>query len=331
MEPLPSPVSSSVMNCSRRFRIGERQYLDLGESLIQCCGRVFVRLAYRLLLLFGLAAGLDAATIVSASLSALLTTGSLAGVSFPVSYSYDASQVLPVGDSFINLESFDFTLLGVPFHRSDIFQGGQVIFRNCIEENVTASFQVILPPNSPVENITFGFGGPGVIAYIDLSNQFGQGTFAFGTVPEPATAPLLLSALIGMVIAARRGCRLGDYPPTSSLGRDSERQRARRRRGCCRSVRGLRLRRSRRSTAQLRCRRQIALRQRPRRGARRATDTPQPSRFEGILFVRQFYSQRSFRSEFNSPKPAQKWRYQAISVGIVAGFRLDRAHPPGRR
>jgi hypothetical protein len=179
-----------------------------------------VRLAYQLSLLFGLAAGLDAATIVSASLSALLTTGSLAGVSFPVSYSYDASQVLPVGDSFISLESFDFTLLGVPFHRSDIFQGGQVTFHSGIEENVTASFQVFLPTNSPVKNITFGFGGPGVIGYIDLSNQFGQGTFAFGTVPEPATTPLLLSALIGMVIAARRGCRIGDYSRTSSLGHD---------------------------------------------------------------------------------------------------------------
>ncbi|GAC1460824.1 MAG: hypothetical protein PVSMB1_11090 [Gemmatimonadaceae bacterium] len=43
---------------------------------------------------------------------------------------------------------------------------------------VTASFQVRMPPNSPVKNITFGFGGPGVIAYIDLDDQCGSGSFA---------------------------------------------------------------------------------------------------------------------------------------------------------
>src|SRR5262249_51924198 len=70
-----------------------------------------------------------------------------------------------------------FTLLGVPFTRNDIFQGGQVIFRDGVLVNVTASFQVVLPPNSPVNNITFGFGGPGVIGYIDLHDQFGSGSF----------------------------------------------------------------------------------------------------------------------------------------------------------
>ena len=43
-------------------------------------------------------------------------------------------------------------------------------------------FQVRLPPNSPVNNITFGFGGDGVIGYIDLDNQFGGGSF---TISDP--------------------------------------------------------------------------------------------------------------------------------------------------
>jgi hypothetical protein len=85
--------------------------------------------------------------------------------------------VAQVGKSYVFLQSFDFTLPGVPFTRKDIFQGGQVIFENGVFENVTASFQVILPPNSPVNNITFGFGGPGVIGYINLENQFGTGSF----------------------------------------------------------------------------------------------------------------------------------------------------------
>jgi hypothetical protein len=93
-------------------------------------------------------------------------------------YSYDADQVAPVGESYVPLSSFDFSLLGVPFTRSDIFQGGQVIIQDGVVVNVTASFQVRMPPNSPVSNITFGFGGPGVIGYIDLDQQFGSGSFA---------------------------------------------------------------------------------------------------------------------------------------------------------
>jgi len=119
-------------------------------------------------------------SLVTNTLQASLDTGTLAGTRFSVSFSYDSSQVQPVGESYVQLNSFDFTLLGVPFTRQDIFQGGQVIFRDGVITDVTASFQVILPPNSPVQNITFGFGGPGVIGYIDLNGQFGSGSFLIG-------------------------------------------------------------------------------------------------------------------------------------------------------
>ena len=120
--------------------------------------------------------------IVISHLNAILNTGSLAGTKFTVSFSYDSSQVSPSGDSYVQLIAFDFTLLRIPFTRYDIFQGGQAIFRDGVINDVTASFQVILPPNSPVLNITFGFGGPGVIAYIDLSGQYGDGSFTIGDV-----------------------------------------------------------------------------------------------------------------------------------------------------
>ena len=117
--------------------------------------------------------------IVYRTLHASLDTGSLAGTEFCVVFSYDANEVPPVGESFVTLNSFDFTLLGVPFTRSDIFQGGQVIFQDGVPQNVTASFQVFLPPGSPVTNITFGFGEPLGIAYIDLNGDFGGGSFSF--------------------------------------------------------------------------------------------------------------------------------------------------------
>jgi hypothetical protein len=123
---------------------------------------------------------------------------------FPVTFSYDSNKVNPVGQSFVPLESFDFVLLGVPFTLNDHFQGGQAIFEDSVIENVTASFQVFLPPNSPVNNITFGFGGPGVIGYIDLNNQFGSGTFTFASaVPEPGLLPLL-ATMAGLLFAAVR-------------------------------------------------------------------------------------------------------------------------------
>jgi len=110
-------------------------------------------------------------------LNASLTDGSLAGTTFQVVFTYDPSQVVAKGQVFLSLTSFDFTLLGVAFKRSDINEGGQVIFQDGAYQNVTASFQGVLPANSPVSNITFGFGGPGVIGYVDHDNQFGHGTF----------------------------------------------------------------------------------------------------------------------------------------------------------
>jgi len=120
--------------------------------------------------------------LVTNRLNASLDTGSLTGTNFLVCFSYDSSEVLSVGDSYVELVSFDFTLLGVPFSSHDIFQGGQAIFHDGTINNVTASFQVILPANSPVLNITFGFGGPRVIGYVDLSGQFGIGSFTIETL-----------------------------------------------------------------------------------------------------------------------------------------------------
>jgi hypothetical protein len=146
-----------------------------------------------------------AASIITDGLNASLDTGSLAGTRFAVSFSYDGAQVQPVGVSYITLITFDFTLLGVHFTRNDIFQGGQVIFRNGVLDNVMASFQAVLPPQSPVVNITFGFGGPGFIGYLDLNRQSGNGSFTFAsaTVSEPKSGELLalaVSTLLGFRI-----------------------------------------------------------------------------------------------------------------------------------
>jgi uncharacterized protein (TIGR03437 family) len=118
-----------------------------------------------------------AENIVTAKLAASLDSGGLAGTRFPVNFSYDSDRVAAAGESYVPVESFDFVLGGVAFARKDIFQGGQVVFRDGKLSDVTASFQVVLPDNAPVRNITFGFGGYGVIGYIDLQGNFGKGSF----------------------------------------------------------------------------------------------------------------------------------------------------------
>jgi hypothetical protein len=137
------------------------------------------RCLFVVFLLVAVVSPASAGSVATVILSAILDTGSLAGTMFSVTLTYDPDQVNPVGESFVTLESFDFLLQGVQFSRNNIFQGGQAIFENGVIDNVTVSFQVILPPNSPVNNITFGFGGPGVIGYIDLNNQSGSGKFRF--------------------------------------------------------------------------------------------------------------------------------------------------------
>jgi hypothetical protein len=132
-----------------------------------------------LILLIAAVSRADAQNIVYGTLAASLDDGSLAGTTFQVTFSYDADQVAQVGESYVELESFDFTLLGTTFSRDWIFQGGQAIFQDGVIQNVTASFQVFMPPDSPVNNITFGFGGDGMIGYIDLDGQFGSGSFTF--------------------------------------------------------------------------------------------------------------------------------------------------------
>jgi hypothetical protein len=140
--------------------------------------RVIWPLAGALLLLSSTVTA-HAETIVYATLNCSLDDGSLAGTQFTVSYSYDADQVAPEGESYVPLNSFDFQLGDAYFTRDWILQGGQVIFRDGVIQNVTASFQQFMPPNSPVQNITFGFGTPAGIGYIDNSGQFGNGSFTF--------------------------------------------------------------------------------------------------------------------------------------------------------
>jgi len=138
------------------------------------------------------------ATTITSFQDASLTTGSLAGVNFTFSFSYDDAALAGSGQEFLSLTSFDFTLLGTPFTLADVTQGGQAIFQSGVLQNVTAAFLTIPPRTAPVFDIAFGFGGPGVIGYIDLAHNFGSGTYSSSLPVNVSEPPTLYNLALGI-------------------------------------------------------------------------------------------------------------------------------------
>jgi hypothetical protein len=151
------------------------------------------------------------ATIVGFDFDASLQTGALAGTTFLGTGSYDTAGVTGVGEEFVALTSLQFSLLGVSFTESDIRQGGQAILEDGLLSFFTAAFFPPPPVGSPVSDIAFGFGGPGIIGYITPPADFGAGTYTLSpaNIPEPAPAWTFGLALLASLLGARglRGSR----------------------------------------------------------------------------------------------------------------------------
>jgi hypothetical protein len=120
---------------------------------------------------------------------AALTTGPLAGTSFPGTCSYDTSGTTGIGTEYVDLDTIAFTL-GVPWSKANLVQGGQMITQDGLPAHFTAAFTP--PAGSPVNDLAFGFGGPGVIGY-ERGGVFGEGT-----------ATLRLDPLSNLLLELRR-------------------------------------------------------------------------------------------------------------------------------
>jgi hypothetical protein len=142
------------------------------------------------------------ATTVNFQFQADLQTGQLAGTIFSGSGSYDNQGSTGVGQEFLTLTSLDFTLLGIPFTKAGIAQGGQAILQDGVLSYFTAAFFPPQPPDSAsVSDLAFGFGGPGIIGYATLpAPNFGSGVYTSTTeaVPEP---PTLALSVLGLWVA----------------------------------------------------------------------------------------------------------------------------------
>jgi hypothetical protein len=147
------------------------------------------------------------AGIIDYNFNANLQTGTLAGTTFSGSLSYDNSGMTGAGTEFFFLGTLDFTLLGVSFDRADIKQGGQAITQNGAFSYFTAAFFPPPPISSPVSDIAFGFGGPGVIGYIETgSNEFGLGEYTAQqtSVDEPSALGYFALGLAALVFFGHR-------------------------------------------------------------------------------------------------------------------------------
>jgi hypothetical protein len=148
------------------------------------------------------------AAIIPFDFDAVLLEGPLAGAHFDGTGAYDNAGAIGIGLEFQPLTSLDFILLGVEFTRLDIKQGGQFELLGGMPFNFTAAFFPPPPENTPVTDIAFGFGGPGIIGYaVGRPGVFGSGLFVIEThetaIPEPRSLALLSISLIVVTIASR--------------------------------------------------------------------------------------------------------------------------------
>jgi hypothetical protein len=144
------------------------------------------------------------AAVVTVSFDASLTTGNLTGSEFSGEIAYDPTGGTGIGQEFFTLTDLSFTLLGTTFTKADIDQGGQMITLNGVPSYFTAAFFPPPPDNSPVQDIAFGFGGPGIIGY-DQEGVSGGGTYVLrsAAVPEPTSLGLLAVGLIAMAVIGK--------------------------------------------------------------------------------------------------------------------------------
>jgi hypothetical protein len=152
------------------------------------------------------------ASTITQSFIAELSDGPAAGTDFGGTFSYDTTSLRDFGGTdYYNLTGIDFVVDGVEYTLAGGGEGREVIFQDGIYEYLYVADLDFVPPatSSPFEQIAFGFGGPGVIAYStypqpgggcqSIVECIGYGSDVIGTaaVSEPST---LLSLALGLAM-----------------------------------------------------------------------------------------------------------------------------------
>jgi hypothetical protein len=122
--------------------------------------------------------------IIDLTFHAILDSGTMAGTTFDGTVSYDLTSTTGVGTEYITLTTLAFEIDRVAFTKANLNQGGQMITQDGYPTYFTGAFTP--PPGSPVNDIAFGFGGPGVIGYSTpgFIGVFGAGTYHMILTPR---------------------------------------------------------------------------------------------------------------------------------------------------
>jgi hypothetical protein len=145
------------------------------------------------------------ATTIGFQFDSTLQTGALAGTQFTGTASYNNAGSTGVGTEYFFLTSLNFTLLGDAFTLADLSEGGDAVLVNGTLSYFTAAFFPTPQGSAPVDDIAFGFGGPGTIGYTTPPgfSNFGSGVYVIESpVPEPSTLSLCCMALLACLFAS---------------------------------------------------------------------------------------------------------------------------------
>ena len=187
----------------------DNDLLSFGRKVTMKISNIFLALALLSALCLVTPAS---ATVIPLGFTASIDSGTIAGTKFQGSIAYDNAGLTGVGTEYVPLTAIDFVLDGVQFNHSDITQGGQMITLDGAADYFTASF-FPAPQGSPVTDITFGFGGPGVIGTFNSPDDaFGAGAYVLVPVliSEPMTI-LLFGAGLAVVFAMRRRMKISQH------------------------------------------------------------------------------------------------------------------------